>query len=37
MDLFRNSESFGTWRALVGPYFAGPVVMSHTETVGRYF
>jgi quinol monooxygenase YgiN len=37
MVVFRNSEAFGHWRALVGSYFVGPVNMSHSETLGRYF
>jgi quinol monooxygenase YgiN len=37
MDLFRSSEAFGQWRALVGPYFTGPAVMDHSETVEVYF
>jgi quinol monooxygenase YgiN len=37
MVVFRNSEAFGQWRALVGSYFVGPVAMSHSETVDRYF
>ncbi len=37
MDLFRNSEAFGQWRTLVGPYFTGPAVMDHSETVEAYF
>ncbi|KJC35957.1 antibiotic biosynthesis monooxygenase [Bradyrhizobium sp. LTSP885] len=30
---FRGSEDFATWRALVGPYFAAPPEVEHTETV----
>ena len=30
---FRGSEDFGAWRALVGPYFAAPPDVEHTETV----
>jgi quinol monooxygenase YgiN len=37
MVTFRNSTAFQAWRALVGDYFAGPVSMSHSETVSRYF
>jgi quinol monooxygenase YgiN len=37
MDLFRNSEAFGQWRALVGPYYTGPAMMDHSETVEAYF
>jgi quinol monooxygenase YgiN len=37
MVVFRNSEAFQHWRELVGSYFVGPVAMSHSETVERYF
>jgi quinol monooxygenase YgiN len=37
VELFRNSEAYGQWRELVGPYFAGPVVMDHSKTVQAYF
>ena len=30
---FRNSENFAEWRGLVGPYFAAPPEVEHTETV----
>jgi len=30
---FRGSENFAQWRALVGPYFASPPEVEHTETV----
>ena len=30
---FRGSEDFTAWRALVGPYFASPPEVEHTETV----
>jgi heme-degrading monooxygenase HmoA len=30
---FRNSDDFTVWRALVGPYFAAPPEVEHTETV----
>ena len=30
---FRSSEDFTAWRALVGPYFAAPPDVEHTETV----
>jgi heme-degrading monooxygenase HmoA len=30
---FRGSEDFAAWRALVGPYFASPPEVEHTETV----
>lgn len=26
---FRASERFGTWRAAIGPFFAGPPVVEH--------
>jgi quinol monooxygenase YgiN len=37
MVTFRNSDAFGQWRTLVGHFFVGPVDMSHSETVNRYF
>jgi quinol monooxygenase YgiN len=37
MVVFRKSEAFQHWRELVGSYFVGPVAMSHSETVERYF
>jgi quinol monooxygenase YgiN len=37
IELFRNSEAFGQWRGLVGPFFTGPAAMDHSETVQRYF
>ena len=30
---FRGSADFAEWRALVGPYFAAPPEVEHTETV----
>ena len=30
---FRGSEAFTEWRGLVGPYFAAPPEVEHTETV----
>lgn len=30
---FRGSEHFAEWRALVGPFFASPPEVEHTETV----
>jgi heme-degrading monooxygenase HmoA len=30
---FRGSESFAEWRGLVGPFFAAPPEVEHTETV----
>ncbi len=37
MEGFRESEAFQQWRAIVGPYFAGPVQMEHVETVFEGF
>ena len=31
---FRESEDFPRWRALVGPFFAGPPVVQHYSPVG---
>ncbi len=30
---FRGSEAFGRWRALIGPFFASPPVVTHLATV----
>jgi heme-degrading monooxygenase HmoA len=30
---FRGSEAFAEWRGLVGPFFAAPPEVEHTETV----
>ena len=30
---FRGSEQFTAWRGLVGPFFAAPPEVEHTETV----
>jgi hypothetical protein len=30
---FRGSENFAEWRALVGPYFASPPEVEHTNKV----
>ncbi|MGB3273690.1 MAG: antibiotic biosynthesis monooxygenase family protein [Xanthobacteraceae bacterium] len=30
---FRGSEEFTQWRALVGPFFAAPPEVEHTDTV----
>lgn len=30
---FRNSENFTEWRGLVGPFFAAPPDVEHTEIV----
>ena len=32
---FRGSAAFGDWRALVGPYFAGPPAVEHFELVSK--
>ena len=32
---FRQSEAFAQWRAIVGPFFAGPPVVEHFELVIR--
>ena len=35
---FRQSEAFGAWRALIGPYFESPPVVDHmvkVEVPGR--
>jgi heme-degrading monooxygenase HmoA len=29
LENFRGTERFGTWRGLIGPYFAGPPVVEH--------
>jgi heme-degrading monooxygenase HmoA len=36
-NAFRSSESFAEWRALVGPYYAAPPGVEHTETVVSTF
>jgi heme-degrading monooxygenase HmoA len=33
---FRGSEDFAEWRALVGPHFASPPEVEHTNTVVRF-
>ena len=33
---FRGSENFAEWRALVGPHFAAPPEVEHTNTVVSY-
>ena len=33
---FRGSENFTEWRALVGPHFAAPPEVEHTNTVTRF-
>jgi heme-degrading monooxygenase HmoA len=30
---FRQSEAFGQWRAIIGPFFASPPVMEHFDLV----
>lgn len=32
---FRGSEQFAQWRAIVGPFFAGPPAVEHFELVAR--
>ncbi len=32
---FRQSEAFGRWRAIVGPFFASPPHVEHFELVGK--
>ena len=32
---FRQSAAFGEWRALVGPYFAGPPTVEHFDLVSK--
>ncbi|MBE0626239.1 MAG: antibiotic biosynthesis monooxygenase [Burkholderiales bacterium] len=32
---FRQSPAFQEWRALVGPYFAGPPAVEHFELVSK--
>ena len=34
---FRGSEGFRSWRALAGPFFTSPPVVTHTELVARQF
>ncbi|MHB9864264.1 antibiotic biosynthesis monooxygenase family protein [Streptomyces sp. YIM S03343] len=34
---FRESERFGRWRALVGPYFAVPPSVEHYHELGPRF
>jgi heme-degrading monooxygenase HmoA len=33
---FRQSENFAEWRALVGPHFASPPEVEHTNTVAAF-
>lgn len=33
LENFRDSERFGQWRALIGPYFANPPVVEHYSEV----
>jgi heme-degrading monooxygenase HmoA len=33
---FRGSENFAQWRALVGPHFAAPPEVEHTNTVASF-
>ncbi len=32
---FRESEAFNQWRAIVGPFFAGPPVVEHFDLVSK--
>ena len=32
---FRESEAFTQWRAIVGPFFAGPPVVEHFDLVSK--
>lgn len=32
---FRQSDAFAQWRAIVGPFFAGPPVVEHFELVAK--
>jgi heme-degrading monooxygenase HmoA len=32
---FRQSPAFAAWRAIVGPFFAGPPVVEHFELVTK--
>ena len=32
---FRQSSAFAAWRAIVGPFFAGPPVVEHFELVAK--
>lgn len=32
---FRQSPAFAEWRAIVGPFFAGPPVVEHFELVAK--
>ena len=32
---FRESPAFAQWRAIVGPFFAGPPTVEHFELVAR--
>ncbi|MFC4504360.1 MULTISPECIES: antibiotic biosynthesis monooxygenase family protein [Streptomyces] len=34
---FRESERFGRWRALVGPFFAAPPAVEHFRELGARF
>ena len=36
-ETFRASAAFTEWRALVGPYYAGPPEVEHTVTVVSTF
>ena len=32
---FRESPAFADWRAIVGPFFAGPVTVEHFELLAK--
>lgn len=34
-EVFRASDRFQEWRALIGPFFAGPPHVEHFEDVGE--
>lgn len=33
--VFRGSDAFPKWRAIVGPFFAQPPVVEHLQLVGQ--
>mgnify|MGYP006313937901 CR=1 FL=1 len=37
MVTFRESDGFQHWRALAGPFFAGPPRVEHWNRVGNHF
>ncbi len=34
---FRESENFQNWRALVGPFFLAPPIVTHNSLIEEYF